>query len=56
MYVYVHQTPKLSSVGHLVEEWAKKQFQTKVKRVAKGGAFYHMVAVTGTYVYVKGAR
>lgn len=45
------QTPELASVGRLVERWARKQFQTKVKATGKGGSFYHMVAVTGTYVH-----
>jgi hypothetical protein len=37
-------------VGHLVEKWTRKQFQTKLKTKAKGGAFYHMVATTGVCV------
>lgn len=41
------QTPKLSSVGRLVEQWVKKQFQTKVVLKGQDGAFYHVAAVTG---------
>ena len=47
----MHQTPKVAAVGHLVEEWAKKQYQTKIKTKTQGGVFYHLVAVTGARVW-----
>lgn len=42
-------------MGRLVERWARKQFQTRVKKAkgeGGGGAFYHMVAVTGFWGFV----
>lgn len=38
-------------MGHLVEQWTRKQFQTRVKIKAEGGAFYHIVAVTGACLF-----